>query len=63
MQVTLQEKHMRTLSAVMRRAPWPAISRDLEALILFCMLGLTISAAVFLRLDADAADFILNNLQ
>jgi hypothetical protein len=63
MQRTFQERQMRTLYAAIDRAPWPALSRDLRALILFCVLGLTISVAVFSRLDPDAADFIINNLQ
>ena len=54
---------MTTLYAVTHRASQPAVPLDLRVVILFCLLGLTISLAVFSQLDADAADFILNTLQ
>jgi hypothetical protein len=47
----------------MYRPSSPAISHDLGALTVFCLLGLAISLAVFSRLDADAVEFILNHLQ
>jgi len=46
----------------MHRSFRPTISHDAEAVILFCVLGLATSL-LFLRLDADAAEFILNHLQ
>jgi hypothetical protein len=54
---------MSTLYAAMYRPSWPAISRDLGVLTLFCLLGFTISLAVLPRLDVDEVEFILNYLQ
>jgi hypothetical protein len=54
---------MSTQNAVMDRPYRPAISRDVAVLILFCLLGLMISLALFPRLDPDAAEFILQHLQ
>jgi hypothetical protein len=54
---------MSTLYAALYRPSWPAISRDLGILTLFCLVGLVISLAVFPQLDPDAVEFILNNLQ
>jgi hypothetical protein len=53
---------MSTQNAVIDRPSTPAISRDVAALILFCLLGLMISLAVFPWLDPDAAEFILQHL-
>jgi hypothetical protein len=54
---------MSTFYAARQRASRPAISRDVVVLTAFCLLGLLISLAVFPRLDADTAEFILNHLQ
>jgi hypothetical protein len=54
---------MSTIYPTRHRSSWPTISREVAALTLFCLLGLVISLAVFPRLDPDAAEFILRNLQ
>jgi hypothetical protein len=46
-----------------RRGSWPAISRDLVVLSLFYLFVLTVSLAVFPRLDTDSAEFILKQIQ
>jgi hypothetical protein len=51
---------MSTSYATTHRASWPTIPRALGVLILLCLLGLTISIAVFLQLDADSAASILD---
>jgi hypothetical protein len=52
-----------TLYAALSRASYPTISRDLAVLALFCLIGLTISLVVVSRLDVDAVEFILSQLQ
>jgi hypothetical protein len=54
---------MSTLYTAVSRSSKLVISRDLTVLILFCLLGLTVSLAVFPRLDPEAAEFILKHLQ
>src|SRR5215510_4962066 len=58
-----KERYMTTLYETMQQVSAPAIPRELVGVILFCMLGLTISLAALPWLDADTAEFILTHLQ
>jgi hypothetical protein len=54
---------MTTLDVAMQEVSSPTIPREFGALILFCVLGLTISLAVLPWFDGDAVDFILNHVE
>jgi len=54
---------MTTLYVAMPEVSSPTIWREFGALILLCMLGLTISLAVLPWFDADTVGFILNHVE
>jgi hypothetical protein len=53
---------MTTLYSARQQVSSPDVLSELGVVILFCLLGLTLSMVALPWLDADAADFILNHL-
>ena len=53
---------MRTLYAARQQVSSPAVPRELRIVILFCLLGPTISLAVLPWLDGVTVGFILNHV-
>jgi hypothetical protein len=54
---------MTTLDVATQEVSSPTIPREFGALILFCVLGLTISLAVLPWFDADTVGFILDHVE
>jgi hypothetical protein len=53
---------MTTLYSARQQVSSPAVPRELGVVILFCLLGLTISLAMLPWLDGDTVAFIFNHL-
>jgi hypothetical protein len=58
-----EEKSMTTLYEVMRQTESRSVPRELGIVILFCLLGLTISLAVLPGSDASSVGFVLDHLE
>jgi hypothetical protein len=54
---------MTTLYLARRQVSSPAATRELGIVILFCLLGLTISLAVLPWLDGATVGFVLNHVE
>jgi hypothetical protein len=54
---------MHGLYATANRATAPLLSSTLDAVQLFCLLGVTISIAVVLHLDVESLSWILSNIE
>jgi hypothetical protein len=45
------------------RASTPLLAASLDAVQLFCLLGVTISLAVIMQLDADGLNWVLSHIE
>jgi hypothetical protein len=54
---------MQGLYALSNRASAPLLSSSLDAVQLFCLLGVTISLAVILHLDVDSLSWVLAHIE
>ena len=54
---------MQGLNAASNRASALLLSPSLDAVQLFCLLGVTISLAVILQLDMDALNWVLSHIE